>query len=366
MTEDRGLVAITGANGTIGYHSVLYALRTRYRVRCIIRRPDAIETIKAGPSVQHFGDKIEYAVVPDNTIPNAYDEAIVGAKYVVHIAGVWPMPTYHPDNDIYYPFVKSMENILSASTKAGTVRRVVFTQAGAALVNPDDGDTLGTNMTEILDEYVSINPTSASFRPPLPSPHHAYCGAKAHCMTHLHSLRSSNPETKPSFSIVQIIPGTVIGASELATNSSSAYAQMDRMSRALLFNEPKPRYAFGFVHVDDCATVHIESLDEGKVPDDQIPDWFVAAASTEERKTAEEIWRAVGEGIEKKFGKEVGDGTFKVGWERLPINMPFRVDSKRTEELLFRQTGFRSLGSCIGEVAGWYVELLERERNERG
>jgi hypothetical protein len=44
-----------------------------------------------------------------------------------------------------------MENILSAATKAGTVRRIVFTQAGAALVNPDDGDTLGVAMDKILN-----------------------------------------------------------------------------------------------------------------------------------------------------------------------------------------------------------------------
>jgi hypothetical protein len=44
-----------------------------------------------------------------------------------------------------------MENILSAAVKAGTVRRIVFTQAGAALVNPDDGDTLGTAMDKVLN-----------------------------------------------------------------------------------------------------------------------------------------------------------------------------------------------------------------------
>jgi enoyl-CoA hydratase/carnithine racemase len=58
---------------------------------------------------------------------------------------------YHPDNEIYHPFVKSMENILSAAEKSGTVRCIVFTQAGAALVNPDDGDRLGTKMDQVLN-----------------------------------------------------------------------------------------------------------------------------------------------------------------------------------------------------------------------
>jgi nucleoside-diphosphate-sugar epimerase len=98
---------------------------------------------------------VEFAYVPDNTTPGAYDKALEGTKYVIHIAGVWPKPNYHPDDEVYYPFVKSMENLLSAATKSGTVRRVVFTQAGAALVNADDGDTLGTRMEQVLNGRLS-------------------------------------------------------------------------------------------------------------------------------------------------------------------------------------------------------------------
>ncbi len=61
----------------------------------------------------------------------------------------------HPDNDIYYPFIKSMENMLQAAEKSGTVKRVVFTQAAAGLVDAEDGDTLGTRMDQALNgEYL--------------------------------------------------------------------------------------------------------------------------------------------------------------------------------------------------------------------
>jgi hypothetical protein len=99
--------------------------------------------------MKQFAGEIEYAIVPDNTVPGAYNKALEGAKYVIHIAGVWPQPVgyrhlendereltqwqnYHPDNEVYLPFVRSMENILSAAEKAGTVRRVVFTQPAQA------------------------------------------------------------------------------------------------------------------------------------------------------------------------------------------------------------------------------------------
>jgi hypothetical protein len=64
------------------------------------------------------------------------------------------MKKYHPDHEIYNPFVKSMENILSAAQKSGTVKRIVFTQAGAGLVNPEDRDALGNTMEQVLDGMI--------------------------------------------------------------------------------------------------------------------------------------------------------------------------------------------------------------------
>lgn len=204
-------------------------------------------------------------------------------------------------------------------------------------------------------EYVPVNPHPAAFRPPLPSSHHAYCGAKAYCMTHLKSLRETR---KLPFSIVQVIPGTVLGPSELITTSFEASARMDRMSKALLFGTgPSPRYAFGFAHVEDCAKVHIAALDEKNVPDGEIPDWFIAAASTEKGKNGREIWQEAGDLVEQEFKGEIDSGVFKVGRNNVPINMPFYVDSRMTERMLLGGQVFRSLPECVKEVGHWYKDL---------
>lgn len=206
-------------------------------------------------------------------------------------------------------------------------------------------------------EYVNVNPHSAAFRPPLPSPHHAYCGAKAYCTTYLRNVKTQYP-----FSIIQIMPGTVIGPSELVTSAHEAYTQMDRMSKALLFNEMKPRYAFGFVQVQDCASVHIEALDTTKVKNDEIPDWFVAAATTEQGKNVDQIWKRIGTMIQTEFSGQVKDGLFTVGVENFPVNMPYRVDSRLTERMLLGGKSFTGLEECIREVAKWYVGLVEKEK----
>lgn len=63
-------------------------------MRCIVRREVAFSELKKGPSVQTYldRDRLEHAIVPDNTAEGAYDKALAGVQYVVHVAGAWPMP----------------------------------------------------------------------------------------------------------------------------------------------------------------------------------------------------------------------------------------------------------------------------------
>jgi hypothetical protein len=174
-------------------------------------------------------------------------------------------------------------------------------------------------------------------------------------MTNLSSLSPA-----PPFSIVQIIPGTVIGPSSARTRTA-ARAAMDRQSRALLFDDATPRYAFGFVHAADCASVHIEALDETKVPANQIPPFFIAAQAEDEGIDGESLWtRAVGV-LESELAKEIEEGVFKVGRDRVPINMPYRPDSRLTEEILLEGRKLKGLGECVLEVARWYLGLEEDE-----
>lgn len=303
-------------------------------------------------------DNLEYAVVPDNAVEGAYDEAFAAARYVVHVAGVWPLPSLHPDNEIYYPFMQSMKNVIASAKRSGTIRRIVFTQAGAGLVDSEVGDTYGRAMDNILNENVKVNAKSLTYQPPHSSPHQAYCAAKAQCMDYLDILRLD--DTLP-FSVVQVIPGTVIGTSEFAKTAEEAKKQMDRQTRALLFDDNTPRYAFGFVHVEDCARVHIEALDQTKAPDAGLPPRFVAAASTEAGLNGTQIWNRTVNIIESEFEFEMKEGLFTIGKERTPTNMPYRVDSKQTEKMLLDGKAIRGLEECVREVARWYARLVAQE-----
>lgn len=323
-----------------------------------MRREDAFTTICSGRSVQPYVDRIDRAVVPDNAVQGAYDKAFEDVNYIVHIAGVWPLPTLHPDNDIYHPFMQSMKNVLTSAKASGTVKRIVFTQAGAGLVDSEVGDTYGRGMTQTLDEHVKVNSASLTYTPPLNSSHQAYCAAKAQCMDYLDQLRRSGAVP---FDIVQVIPGTVIGPSEFVKTEDEAKKHMDRQSRALLFDDNTPRYAFGFVHVDDCAKVHIEALDEEKVPTGDIPPWFVAAATTEQGLDGDQVWSKAVRAFEITLDREIQDGLFKLGKERAPTNMPYRVDSSLTERMLCCGERMWGLEESVMQVAGWYSQFAAKE-----
>lgn len=268
-----------------------------------------------------------------------------------------------------------MRNILTAAEHAGTVKRIVFTQSAAGFVNREDGDILGTGMDLELNgktsphrswcgsqlthrsapEYTPINHASAALRPPLKSPLHAYCAAKALSMSFLKDLNSTG---RLPFSIVQIVSGTVMGPSELITSVESARIHIDRISKSLLFNGPRASYGFAFVHIWDCARVHIEALDESKAPTVSIPDWFVAGASTRSDATIAHIWNEVGAMVEAEFRDDVSIGLFTVGRHNWPINVPFRVESGLTSTMLMNGDDFKPLSHSIREVAAWYKGLV--------
>jgi nucleoside-diphosphate-sugar epimerase len=176
-------------------------------------------------------------------------------------------------------------------------------------------------------------------------------------MTYLHDLSLS--KTLP-FSIAQVIPGTVIGPSEFANTPTQALAHMDRQTKALLFDDMKPRYAFGFVHVQDCARVHIEALDGVKVKDEDVPPWFLAAATVEEGYDGDKLWNEAADMIEREFKAEVESGIFNVGRSKVPINMPYRADSRLTEKMLLGGEKIRGLEQSVKEVAQWYVDLKRK------
>jgi hypothetical protein len=50
---------------------------------------------------------------------------------------------------------------------------------------------------------------------------------------------------------------------------------------------------------------------------------------------------------------------FKLGRSKVPINMPYRVDSTETEERLLWGVKMKGFEECVKEVAKWYLSLKD-------
>ncbi len=114
----------------IGFRVVVEALQLGYKVRAAVRKEEGFEQIKAAKSVQPYVSQLEHVIVPDILPDGAYDEAIKGVDYIIHLAS----PISHPENkdyenDLIKPAVKGTIGILYSAIKEPSIKRVVITSS---------------------------------------------------------------------------------------------------------------------------------------------------------------------------------------------------------------------------------------------
>lgn len=143
MTHREELVVVSGATGFIAQHCVLELLRAGYRVRGTARDLPRAEKLKetlgrmAGAS-----DRLEI-VKAELDRDDGWDAAMVGAKFVLHVAS--PLPSAPPkhEDDLIVPAREGALRVLRAASAAG-VRRVVLTSSIAAVLHGSPRE--GTNV----------------------------------------------------------------------------------------------------------------------------------------------------------------------------------------------------------------------------
>jgi nucleoside-diphosphate-sugar epimerase len=124
-------------------------------------------------------------------------------------------------------------------------------------------------------------------------------------------------EEKPRFSIVNIMPSYVIGANELVTDASKVALGSNGLVMGIILGQkfPDPRPC-GVVHVQDVARIHIEALDEKKVPGNKD---FILESGKIAFDDAFDI-------VKKNYPDKVVDGTLPLGGSITPIYISFDVN----------------------------------------
>jgi len=219
-----------------------------------------------------FANKLQFVVVSDFTAANAFDDALKGSDYVIHVAS----PLAKPNEDLLTPAVKGTTSILQSASKTPTVKKVVITASVASLIplgKSGDGISIKGKMSHLLRGTSFLAYRDAediakeelyfdkSIVPTL-EPFGQYQASKlaAHTATLDYVLSQ-----KPQYSVITIHPGFVFGRNILQTSADELAGTNGMLFGSLYAKEPMFAPYRG-VHVLDVAEAHIRALDLEDAP----------------------------------------------------------------------------------------------------
>ncbi|KAB8237116.1 uncharacterized protein BDW43DRAFT_307400 [Aspergillus alliaceus] len=352
-TSNQKLVLLTGATGFIGFQTLLDALKAGFRVRCAVRSVEKGEALLSQPALQPLLQTpdnqqplVEIAIVPDITVPGAFNEAILGSSYVIH--GASPLRFTKPgpldaEADFLAPARRGTLEILEAAATTTTVGRVVITSSVATFVSP--------KIWAGVERVDPNNPLTPKHRVPPPTPPFPHAGV-AYVASKVASLEVTETFLKnnnPRFGVVSVHPSWVLGRAECAGNDPAALFNTTNslvLSTVVQGNKsPYPSMMRAVVDVHDIARIQVQSLQQPDVVQPGHCRSFIASTPG----TFEDIPGF----IRKNFAEEIENGRVTVLGEQ-PSN-PLPMDSSDTE--LTFGFKFMTLEEMTTDLVKQYIEL---------
>jgi nucleoside-diphosphate-sugar epimerase len=343
MTGD--LILITGGTGLIGIKTIHHALKAGYSVRAAVRSQDKASAVLATPTVKSInpGPRLTFAIVADILANNAYDEAVKGVKYVIHVASpVVKGDGFTPEQyetDLVAPALKGTVSILEAAYKEPGIKRIVITSSEVAIIPWEE--FIAKEVDTVFDDKYQIpfpkGPYTQQFE--------AYAASKVRALI---ATNDFVKEKKPEWDVINIMPSFVIGDNELITDPklisdgtvSAAFAQV------LGGDSGWGAVPSTSIHVADIARLHVESLDP-KIEGNQS----FLAVSEGERGTR---WEEAIEIVNRNFPEAVKKGILPNNG--IALTKRTKVDSSRTEKVFGWK--FQSYEEQVKSVVKQYLGLL--------
>jgi nucleoside-diphosphate-sugar epimerase len=340
----RPLVLITGATGHIGFRTLVKLLEAGYSARVSSRKITSAERLKQLPSIKPYTEFLEPVEIVDITAKGAFDEAVKGVDYIIHLAS--PIPEVGKANfdlepDYIRPAIDGTVGILESASKSPSIKRVVITSS-VVVVEPQKGkSTIGPN-----DD-----------RTPFPLEAQKSNHWAAYIMSKVYAHQAADKyvaDNKPSYDTVFVLPGYTNGVNEPLTTSQQLFEPPSSNHTLIQYimgvRVPMPVPA-SFVHVDDAAEAHVAAL---TAKDAKNGERFLVAGRP--LKSYFEI----DEAVKKLFPEEVKSGLIPLGEEEQQI-MGGTFETENTKEKLLKRE-FKGLESMVESLVGQYVALLKKEK----
>lgn len=347
--EATRLILLTGSTGHVGFRTLRYALEKGYAIRAAVRSEAKAETVRTNRALAHIdelGSKLSFIIVPNFLADGAFDEAVKGVTYVIHIASPIPGKTDQSDLEAAFikPAVQGTLGLFESAKKEATVERIVVTSSAVAIPPID----VVTGQTQ-TDYKFKAEDRAKEIPPPFPNDAVAYVASK---IAALHRGEAWMQKERPTFDVIWIIPSYVGGRDDLVHATAEFNHGTNRLFLASVLDgadaqNSGPR-VMNVVHVDDVAKAHVESLDP-RVAGDQA---FLLT-----NKGGDARWDDAKDIVAKHFPEAVKDGL-------LPNNgsvphMEVHFDIAKTEDTFGKLKPFEEV---VISVAEHYLELHAKER----
>jgi nucleoside-diphosphate-sugar epimerase len=342
VLSPKNLVLITGVTGHVGFRTLIQALQAGYWVRAAVRSHSKAQTILSHPKIQSLnaGLRLTFAIVPDLACLSAYDEAVEGVRYIIHIASPLMMGKLPPGKDehAYFirPAVRGTIGMLKAAKKCGTVRRVVITSSLVALV-----PLAQLTGAEWTDRPVEPTDRIEFTEGPYETEFAAYAASKVAALS---AAENWIRMQKPKFDVIHLHPSFVQGRNDLATHTRDAIKGTNSIVLGMALGKKMGSIASASVHNDDVARVHVQALSP-TVPGNQS---YILSQETQ--------WSDVLDIVEAEFPEAV-DARILPNCGQSDTHEVL-IDASLTEEIF----GFQHLGlyEQVQSVVGHYLELRSR------
>ena len=239
MADKRQTVFVTGASGFIAGHCILRLLKEGYAVRGSLRTAGRADEIRMALEPHVSTDHLSFATL-DLCSDDAWEEALSGCTYLLHVASPFPKARPDHDDDLIIPARDGTLRALRAAAKA-EVKRTVLTSSIVAIAYGEKRDA------DYVYSEEDWSNTEGEFS--------AY--GKSKTLAERAAWEFMETEEAARMELAVINPGAVLGpllGSGLSTSGQIVKRLLDGSVPAC------PAIGFSFVDVRDVADAHYEAM----------------------------------------------------------------------------------------------------------
>ncbi|KAF4550937.1 Ketoreductase azaE-like protein [Elsinoe fawcettii] len=325
-------VLLTGGSGFIAAHVLDILLEHGHSVVTTVRSQEKANKIKeAHPNVGK--DKLDFAIVEDIAVENAFDEAIKSDppfEAVIHTASPFHFNVTDVQKQLLDPAIIGTTGVLKSIQKsAPTVKKVVITSSFAAIVD-------GFKGTRPDHTYSEKDWNPVTHAQALENPANGYRASKTYAEKVAWEFLEKE---KPNWTLSTINPPLVLGPVVNYLNSLSALNTSNQRIRDIVLGKAKDEIpetgTFIFVDVRDVALCHVKAIEVEAAANKRF---FVTAGYMSNKQIAEIVKKNFPEYADKLPTEKTPGGDY-------PSGGVFKIDNSRVIDTLGIK--FRSLEESV-------------------